>query len=119
MPNRIIKESICTSEDMASLTWFEQVMFLRLIVTVDDYGRMDARPAILKGKVFPLDDVTARTIENALKKLSTAGMVLLYENSGRPFLQLTAWSKHQKARADKSKYPAPENCEHMQTDANI
>ena len=32
MPNRIIKESICRSEEIDSLSWFEEVLFYRLIV---------------------------------------------------------------------------------------
>ena len=44
MPNRIIRQSICTSESMAALSWFEQVLFLKLIVSADDYGRYDALP---------------------------------------------------------------------------
>ena len=107
MPNRIIKESICTSDDMASLTWFEQALFIRLIVTADDYGRMDARPSILRGRLFPLDNVTVKDITAGLAKLSTAGMVNLYEVGGKPYVQLTAWSRHQTPRAKESKYPEP------------
>ena len=47
MPNRIIKETICTSDTIERLTPFEETFFYRLIVNCDDYGRMDARPAIL------------------------------------------------------------------------
>ena len=42
MPNRIIKESICTSCEIDSLTPEQEVFFYRLIVNCDDYGRMDA-----------------------------------------------------------------------------
>lgn len=42
MPNRIIKESICVSESIDSLSWFDEVFFYRLIVNCDDYGRLDA-----------------------------------------------------------------------------
>ena len=120
MPNRIIKDSICSSDDFEALSWFEQSFFIRLIVTVDDFGRMDARPAILKGRMFPLSNVTERQINDALAKLSTAGMVLLYKVSGKPYLQLTAFGKHQTPRAKESRYPAPENiCTQMQADENI
>ena len=108
MPNRILKESICTSDSIAKLSWFEEVLFYRLIVSCDDYGRYDARPAVLKGKLFPLSDVTTKQIEKAIIRLSTVAMVKLYEVYGRPFLQLCAWANHQTIRAKKSKYPAPE-----------
>ena len=37
MPNRILKESICRSDTIDHLTWFEEVLFYRLIVSCDDY----------------------------------------------------------------------------------
>ena len=44
MPNRIIKESIKRSPKIDSLSWFDEVVFYRMIVTADDYGRLDGRP---------------------------------------------------------------------------
>ena len=109
MPNRIIKESICTSETLDKLSWFEEVFWYRLIVTCDDFGRMDARIPILKSRMFPLKPgVTNKAVELALKKLSTVGLVALYEFEGRPYLQLVTWKKHQQKRANNSKYPDPD-----------
>lgn len=107
MPNRIIKESICVSESIDSLSWFDEVFFYRLIVNCDDYGRLDARPAILKARLFPLKDITAGIITDALRDLEAAGMVLLYQSRDKPFLQLVSWEAHQSIRAKRSKYPAP------------
>ena len=90
MPNRIIKESICTSDSVDQLSWFEEVLFYRLIVSCDDYGRFDGRPAIIKGRLFPLKSVTDKQIESAIIKLSTAGIAKLYRVDGRPYLQLCA-----------------------------
>ena len=119
MPSRIIKQSICTSESMASLSWFEQILFIRLIVSADDYGRYDGRPAIIKGSLFPLEDVTEKAIRAALQTLSTSGMVKLYTVGGRSTLELVNWRKHNVPRAKESKYPAPpDGCEHLQADAN-
>jgi len=117
MPNRIIKESICTSDTIDQLSWFEEVFFYRLIVNCDDYGRFDARTPILKARLFPLKSVTEKQISDALNKLSTVGIVTVYEYDGRPYLQLVTWDKHQQIRAKKSKYPAPDvACNHMISD---
>lgn len=110
MPNRIIKESICRSDSIDSLSWFEEVLFYRLIVVCDDFGRFDGRPAIIKGSCFPLkDDITKKHISAAIDKLSTVGLVRGYEVQGRPYLQLTAWDCHQQIRAKNSKYPSPDD----------
>lgn len=114
MPNRLLKESICESEEIDRLTWFQEVLFYRLIVKCDDYGILDARPKILKAKLFPLKDVAESHLTSALNALSTAGLVRLYESEGRPYLQLITWHVHQQIRAKKSKYPTPDiNCNQM------
>lgn len=109
MPNRILKESICTSDSVDELSWFEEVVFYRLIVNCDDYGRMDGRPKLLRARLFPLKSVTDKQISDAVQSLRTAGIVDLYYVDGRPFLQLRTWDKHQRVRAKQSKYPAPES----------
>ena len=74
MPNRILKESICTSDSIDRLSWFEEVVFYRLIVNCDDYGRFDGRVALIKNKLFPLkESVTFKAVEDAINKLATVG----------------------------------------------
>ena len=87
MPNRILKESICTSDTLDELTWMEEVFWYRLIVNCDDYGRFDARPAILRSRLFPLkSSVTEKNVKEILNKLSTVGLVILYEYEDKPYL---------------------------------
>lgn len=123
MPNRILKERICKSKDINSLGWFEEVLFYRLMVVADDYGRFDGDVAIIKGSCFPLKkDLTERQLDKALEKLSIAGMVFLYETEdGETILQLTAWEKHQTVRAKSSKYPEfnENNCKQISPPATV
>ncbi len=118
MPNRIIKESVCTSETIDQMTWFEECFYTRLWTACDDYGRMDARPAILKAKLFPLKDrLSLKDIQNALQKMVDIGCVRLYECDSKPYLYLPSWEVHQQVRAKKSKYPAPdETCNQVISD---
>lgn len=112
MPNRIIKESIRTSDSINELSWFDECLFYRLIVSCDDYGRFDGRTAIIKGTCFPLKEgVTAKNIESSLSKLTSAGLVKRYVVDGKPYLSLPSWEKHQTIRAKNSKYPSPEDGE--------
>lgn len=115
MPNRIIKESICTSENIDQLSLFQETFFVRLMVNCDDYGRMDARTKILASRLFPLKDIKAAQIEDALKALVSADLIVLYEADGKPYLQMKTWEKHQQVRAKKSKYPSPDEgiCKQM------
>lgn len=109
MPNRILKESICTSETVDQLGPEEEIFFYRLITACDDYGLMDARPAILRARCFPLrlDTITNADIERWLEVLVSVGLISLYTANGQPYLQMATWAKHQQIRAHKTRYPRP------------
>lgn len=108
MPNRILKESVCTSPNIERLSWFEEVCFYRLIVQCDDYGRLDARPVLLRAKLFPLrEDVSAAAVDEAISALEEAGLVARYEANDQPYLHVLSWDRHQRIRSKRSRFPAP------------
>jgi len=110
MPNRIIKESICTSDSVDQMTWFEECFWQRLIVNCDDYGRFDGRISVIKARLFPLKEkLQNREIEAAIEKLVSLGCIVLYWCDGKPYLYIPAWESHQTIRAHKSKYPSPDS----------
>ena len=128
MPNRILKEGICTSDQINELSWFEEALFYRLIVNCDDYGRFDGRVPVIKNRLLPLkENLTAKQVKDGINKLASVGLVILYEYDGKPFLHLPTWNDHQSVRAKRSKYPAPEDgiithesiCKQMKSDASI
>lgn len=118
MPNRVLKESICTSDSIDQLSWFEESLFYRLIVNCDDFGRFDGRFAVIKNRLFPLkENLTTKNVESAINKLARVGLITLYESDGKPFLFLPTWNEHQIIRAKRSKYPEPEIiCNQMHAD---
>lgn len=108
MPNRIIKESICYSDDIDRLSWFEEVVFYRLLVRCDDNGRLDARPAFLRSMLFATrPNVDEQSVSGAVDALAAAGLVARYEAGGRPYLYFPKWAVHQRVRNVRSRYPAP------------
>ena len=111
MPNRIIKESICTSNEIDALKPEEEILFYRIIVNCDDFGRMDARLPILRAKCFPLriDSVKDKDIRAWMDSLIKQGLIFTYEADGKMYLQMTTWEKHQQIRAKRSKFPAPDD----------
>lgn len=111
MPNRILREGICSSETINSLSADEEVFFYRLLVVCDDYGLMDARIAILKAKCFPLrteKQVTEKQLQNWLKGLRVAGLINQYESAGKPYLCVAKWDQHQRIRNARPRYPRPD-----------
>lgn len=109
MPNRIIKESTFTSDKIAQLSDFEFRLWVGLITQADDAGRGDARPAIIKGRVFALRERTSlKDIENALSALAAHGCVSLYTVGGKPYYEFPHWAAHQRVRNAITKYPGIE-----------
>lgn len=109
MPNRIIKESICTSGNLNDLSPEEEVFFYRLIVSCDDFGRLDARAPILRAKCFPLklNAVNDESVTKWLKALQLNKLIRVYLVDRQPYLEMVTWEKHQQVRNHRSKYPAP------------
>lgn len=110
MPSRLIKDSIHASESVNKMTDFQFRLWVNLITYVDDYGRGDARPAVIRGTCFPLRErMTNKDIDAALEALAGIGCISLYTVDGRPYLYFPTWESHQNVRNKKSKYPAPED----------
>ena len=110
MPNRMLKESILSSEKFNSLTWFEQSTYIRLILLADDYGRLDGRDVILKSYCYPLDDkVTRSAISKAISHMVNVGLLQKYEVNNKPYLCFPNFGKYKRLRSKTSKYPEPLN----------
>lgn len=108
MPNRIIKETIKRSPEIDSLSWFEEVVFYRIIVTADDYGCLDGRMILLKNELFPTKEtVTKKAVADAVEKLASVGLLCKYTVNGMPYLFLPTWERHQRIRNKHRKYPEP------------
>jgi hypothetical protein len=79
-----------------------------LITYVDDYGRGDARPEVIKGACFPLaGQISVRMIKTALEGLYRIGCVRPYVVDGKPYLYFPEWERHQRVRNKVSKFPEP------------
>ena len=108
VPNRIIKESICTSEDIAGLSMGAEILFYHLMVKVDDFGVYFGNEQIIKNTCFPLksSEIKVKQVESWLNELVKAGLLFAYvAEDGKKYIQFVKWAKHQQIRAKKSKYP--------------
>ena len=106
MPNRILREGINGSERIARLQWPEEVLYRRLMSVVDDYGRTEANPQLLRSRCYPLqtDIIRGADIPRWLAACQKAGLILIYEVGGKQYLQILDFRQQQ--RSD-SKFPAP------------
>jgi hypothetical protein len=106
MPTRYLKPGVRDSECIDGLTPQAENLFYRLLVTVDDFGRFDARPAMIKANCFPIkDSVSINKCKDLLDELEINELITVYVVSGKNILQMSKWDNV--PRAKESKYPAP------------
>jgi hypothetical protein len=110
MPNRIIRDGILRSEKVNALEPLTELFYRRLMSVVDDYGRTEAHPTLLRSSCYPLliDKVDEPTVKNHLKECQKVGLIQLYTVDGKHFIQLINFN--QQVRAKVSKFPNPPAC---------
>jgi hypothetical protein len=106
MPSRILREGILSSDRVNALSTAAEVFYRRLMSVVDDYGRFDGRPGMLRVSCYPLrvDAVREADLSRWIAECVKAGLLVLYAVDGKPYLEMQDF--RQQARA-KSKYPPP------------
>jgi hypothetical protein len=117
MPTRYLKPGIRDSESIDRLSPVAECLYYRLLVTVDDFGRYDARASMVRSACFPVkESMSTPKCEALLAELSACGLVSIYTVDGKPYLQVQKWDNA--PRAKESKYPPqPDICMQMHTDA--
>lgn len=112
MPSRVIRGEILASESLARVSLEADAFFGRLLLVVDDYGRFDARPLVLRSRAYPIrEGVGLEQIEAWLVELEHAdgetGPLERYVFDGKPYLQIVNWERYRpkNKRAAKSLYP--------------
>ena len=119
MPTRYLKAGIRDSEVIDKLSPIAETFFYRLLVTVDDFGRYDARPSMIKSHCYPIkESVTAKKCTELLKELSDVGLIVVYEVDEKEYLQVCRWDNI--PRAKESKFPQkPANAKQLHTSVYI
>lgn len=107
MPDRIVRAAILTSEPVNQLSWPAEVFYRRLFSVVDDHGRYDGRPTLLRAHLYPLkiDRVSDADVGKWLTECVNADLVSVYQVSDRPFLEVRKFG--QRVRSETSKWPDP------------
>lgn len=115
MPTRYLKPGIRDSESIDKLSPLAENLYVRLIATVDDFGRFDARPSMIKAQCFPIkDSVNAKRCLELLHELSACKLIVLYRADDKDYLQMCKWENT--PRSHVSKFPTPaEACIHAYT----
>lgn len=109
MSRRMITSETWEDEFFTGLSMFNRLLWIGLITSsADDQGRMQDSAALLRSKIFPLDDVSLADIEAGLSSFCKAHKIERYTVNGKKCIQIIAWWKHQTPRwAGHSILPPP------------
>ena len=106
---RLISSDIFTDEFYISLDMLGRNLWIGLIVTADDQGRMQDNAALIRSAVFPADDIQIKAIAKIVDDFVSRGKLHRYEKGGKKLLQITNWWKHQNPQwPNPSSYPSPD-----------
>lgn len=103
---RSIKPEFFDHEQLCALSPWHRLCFAGLWTQADKAGRMEDRPARLKARIFPYDDLD---MERLLTDLTTHGFIVRYEVDGRRYIGIpeASWAEHQRPRADEHESVLP------------
>jgi hypothetical protein len=90
MPGRMLKASYIRSERINACSTEARDLWIRLLVSCDDFGLFDARPAVVAVKCYPLDP-QADVVTGLLDELEGARLILRYADLDRPYLIMRQW----------------------------
>ena len=111
MPQRLLRPGIRQSKRWNRVSYLEQSLYVRLLTLVDDYGRYEADPELIRSEAFPFGDpegnpIPVPTIDSALLSLASKCLLILYEYDSKQYLQLLRWKERVRSE---SKFPEPKN----------
>ncbi len=105
---RTIKPEFPQSESMGRVSREARLLFILLWTLCDDAGRSRGDARLLKGLLYPYDEVTFKQIEAWLAELEREGCLVRYSSEGSRYLAIRNWLTHQKIdKPSKSKFPEP------------
>jgi hypothetical protein len=104
---RLLSQSISYSESIEWMSEWAQLLFDRIVIHVDDFGRIEAAPAVLKAKTKPLSKRKLADFATAVAEMVSVGVVIAYIADDRVLLQVAKHDEHQRIdRRTESRYPA-------------
>ena len=93
MRTRYLKPGFYENEELAALPAVTRLLYAGLWLIADKDGRLQDRPAKIKGDLFPYD---ATPVERHLKALADGGFILRYEVDGKRLIWISTFLAHQK-----------------------
>lgn len=114
MPTRILRDGIIDSKAVNALSESAEILYRRLMSIVDDYGRFEADPELIRARCFPrqLDRWSVERVESELQACSVdnghSPLVTVYFCGEQKYLEISNFGQRKQA---KPKFPGPDSPE--------
>lgn len=107
MSTQVQRLPVLENEAISQLSPMAEIFFHRLLNAVDRYGCFDARPGMLRGRLYALtlDKVSNDNMAEWLAECVAAGLVKCYQANGLPYLQVAGFKRS--IGPKKTPWPAP------------
>lgn len=105
---RMLHKSISCNKRINSLSEFAQLLFSWIIPHLDDFGKIDGDPEVIKALVMPMNPRSVNEFEEAICEIiKKVKSVERYEVEERSILRYTSFEEHQSGleKRTQSKYP--------------
>jgi hypothetical protein len=90
---RTVKPEFFADDDVADLSLSARLLFVGLLLVADREGRLEDRPRLIKGRVFPHDAIEC---EPLLGELAAKRFILRYTVEHKALIQIRTFEKHQR-----------------------
>lgn len=101
---RTIKPEFWSSEQVMECQALTRLLFIGIWNFCDDGGNHPDSEKTIKARVFPGDEISSSSIRRMLDELSSNGLLVFYEHSGKRYLHVSGW-EHQRIDKPTFKYP--------------
>lgn len=105
---RLIDPRVWQSGHFKRLNMRQRLLWIGIITSADDEGKLRGEPAVIKADIFPFDSVSLKTVESDLGVLADEGVIYKYEIEGDLYIWIQKWERYQKpSHPTPSKIPDP------------
>lgn len=106
--NRVIKPDFWEDEKLAKVSHDARLVFIGLWTHSDDFGVVKGHPALLRGRIFPYDEIKKGDFEKWLKELEDIEVIKAFYHNEEKFYFIIHFKDHQKVdKPSKTSYPEP------------
>jgi hypothetical protein len=96
---RTIKPDFWTDETLGECSPTSRLLFVGTWNLADDHGNLERSSRQLKAQLFPYDSID---VEPYVQELLTAGVLIEYQVSGKKYLHIKGFDRHQKVEKKSS-----------------